>query len=193
MDLTMDDPALFKLAFQASPTAQLILSHRRVAAANIAMGTLFGYPPDSLVGGPVRKLYLSVEDYAAIGDRCAEWLKSHRSYEDARFMLRADGELLWVRASGVTLTPDDPFRLMIWSFEHVAERASAFSELTRREKEVANLVIDGKTSREVADTLRISIRTAEVHRAQLMKKLAARNTAELVAHILRTNISGAVD
>ena len=52
--------------------------------------------------------------------------------------------------------------------------------LTRREKEITKLIVDGKTSLEIADVLFISPRTVEAHRANLMQKLGLKNTAALV-------------
>jgi DNA-binding CsgD family transcriptional regulator len=53
-------------------------------------------------------------------------------------------------------------------------------DLTPREMEILQLVWDGYTSRLIAERLRISIKTAEAHRANMMKKLRASNTAQLV-------------
>ncbi len=53
--------------------------------------------------------------------------------------------------------------------------------LSRREQEVLTQIIAGKTSREVADFYGIGLRTVEFHRANIMAKLGATNTAELVA------------
>lgn len=52
--------------------------------------------------------------------------------------------------------------------------------LTKREKEVLNLIAQGKINFEVAEELFISERTVEAHRANIMKKVEARNTAELI-------------
>ncbi|HVU78599.1 MAG TPA: helix-turn-helix transcriptional regulator [Gaiellaceae bacterium] len=52
--------------------------------------------------------------------------------------------------------------------------------LTPREHEVAVLLAYGYTNHEIADRLEISIRTAEMHRANAMRKLSARNRAEVV-------------
>lgn len=53
-------------------------------------------------------------------------------------------------------------------------------ELTRREKEVLQLIVAGDTTQEIADKLFISPRTAETHRLTLLKKLDVKNTAGLV-------------
>lgn len=52
--------------------------------------------------------------------------------------------------------------------------------LTKREKEILHLVLEGCTTQEIADKLFISARTAETHRLSLLKKLDAKNTASLV-------------
>ncbi|MBS1564269.1 MAG: response regulator transcription factor [Bacteroidetes bacterium] len=52
--------------------------------------------------------------------------------------------------------------------------------LTRREKEVLELIADGMTNNEIASKLFISITTVETHRKNLLAKLNAKNTAELV-------------
>lgn len=50
--------------------------------------------------------------------------------------------------------------------------------LSAREKEVADLIMDGNTSKEAARILNISYRTVEVHRTGIMNKLGARNFIE---------------
>jgi len=60
------------------------------------------------------------------------------------------------------------------------------SRLTPREGEVMELVVAGRHNREIADQLRISARTVEVHKARLMDKLGVRSVADLV----RLAISG---
>jgi DNA-binding NarL/FixJ family response regulator len=59
------------------------------------------------------------------------------------------------------------------------ELAILRQNISRREMEVLNLVGRGATSREIADQLKISARTVEVHRSNLMSKLGASNAAIL--------------
>ncbi len=54
------------------------------------------------------------------------------------------------------------------------------SLLTKREKGILILIVDGKNNREIADELNISVRTIETHRSNIMKKLQAKNAIELV-------------
>lgn len=57
--------------------------------------------------------------------------------------------------------------------------------LTPREREVLKLIAEGKSNSEVAEVLRISVRTVETHRANIMNKLDLRNTAELVKYAVQ--------
>ncbi len=57
-------------------------------------------------------------------------------------------------------------------------------ELTPREREVMNLVASGKANKEIARCLHLSPKTVEVHRAQVMRKLAADSVAELVRMVV---------
>ena len=57
--------------------------------------------------------------------------------------------------------------------------------LTNREVEVLKLVAEGLTSKEIAELLSISIRTVEHHRANLLKKLNLKNTADLIKHAIQ--------
>lgn len=53
--------------------------------------------------------------------------------------------------------------------------------LSKRERQVADLVLAGRANREVAEQLSISIKTVEVHRSRVMSKMQAKNVAELVS------------
>jgi two-component system, LuxR family, response regulator FixJ len=57
---------------------------------------------------------------------------------------------------------------------------SALSVLTAREREVAELVVQGRQTREIAEQLGISIKTVEFHRAHVREKLGVTSLAELV-------------
>lgn len=61
--------------------------------------------------------------------------------------------------------------------------------LTKREDEVLQLIVKGDTTQEIADKLSISSRTAETHRLALLKKLYAKNSAELVGIALRLGLA----
>jgi DNA-binding NarL/FixJ family response regulator len=64
----------------------------------------------------------------------------------------------------------------------------SYELLTEREKQVLNLLAHGKSNKEVAASLDLSINTVETHRNSLMKKLNLHNTAEIVLYAVRKKI-----
>jgi DNA-binding NarL/FixJ family response regulator len=65
---------------------------------------------------------------------------------------------------------------------------SSRSRLTPREREILQLLAEGKSNKEVASLLNISVNTAEAHRANIMLKLDFHSLAELVMYAIRNNI-----
>lgn len=61
-----------------------------------------------------------------------------------------------------------------------ASRAERTSKLSNKEKEILSYLIDGMSSREIAEKLQLSVRTVDNHRANMMRRLQVRNAAELV-------------
>ena len=66
---------------------------------------------------------------------------------------------------------------------------SVFSVLTPREREVLQLMAEGKSSRQIADHLIISVKTVETHRMQIMHKLQIFSVAELTKYAIREGLS----
>ena len=62
--------------------------------------------------------------------------------------------------------------------------------LTPRQREVLQLFAEGQSAKEVAKLLHISTRTAENHKARIMKQLGLSTTADLVQYALRHQIIG---
>ena len=60
--------------------------------------------------------------------------------------------------------------------------------MTPRERQVLQLVAEGKTTKEIATTLNLSLKTAESYRARLMQKLNIHNTAGLVRYAIRRGL-----
>jgi DNA-binding NarL/FixJ family response regulator len=65
---------------------------------------------------------------------------------------------------------------------------SSRSRLTPREREILQLLAEGKSNKDVAKLLNISVNTAEAHRANIMLKLDFHSLAELVMYAIRNNI-----
>ena len=61
------------------------------------------------------------------------------------------------------------------------------SDLTNREREILQLLAGGKSTREVSLILEISIKTAESHRGNVMRKLGLHSVSELVLYAIRNN------
>jgi DNA-binding NarL/FixJ family response regulator len=62
------------------------------------------------------------------------------------------------------------------------------SRLTSREREIVQLLSEGKSSKEVASSLGISVKTAETHRTNIMRKLDIHSVSELVRYAVRNEI-----
>jgi DNA-binding NarL/FixJ family response regulator len=73
-----------------------------------------------------------------------------------------------------------------WAQIHRGERKTPFTEpLTPREREVLKLIAEGKSNKEIADLLFISVHTVVRHRANLMEKLNLKKTADLVRYAVQ--------
>jgi DNA-binding NarL/FixJ family response regulator len=66
------------------------------------------------------------------------------------------------------------------------------SRLTPREREVVQLIAEGKSTKEVAVALRLSVKTAETHRSNIMRKLELHSVSDLVLYAVRNNIVNVV-
>jgi len=67
--------------------------------------------------------------------------------------------------------------------------SSALSLLSPREREVLQLIAEGKTTNQIGEHLHISIKTVDTHRAQLMAKLKVRGVAELTKFAIREGLT----
>ncbi|MFY9688784.1 MAG: response regulator transcription factor [Candidatus Acidiferrales bacterium] len=65
---------------------------------------------------------------------------------------------------------------------------SVRDRLTSREREIVQLLAEGKSSKEVASSLGISVKTAETHRANIMRKLQLHTVTDLVRYAVRNQI-----
>ena len=70
---------------------------------------------------------------------------------------------------------------------------SAFSVLTAREREVLQLMAEGKTTNQIADALCVSVKTVESHRKQIMNKSGIHSVAELTKYAIRQGLTSLED
>jgi len=68
------------------------------------------------------------------------------------------------------------------------ERRSPLAKLTRRQVEVLRLVAEGHRTREIADRLKLSVKTVESHRGEVMKRLGMHDVVSLVRYALRVGL-----
>ena len=68
------------------------------------------------------------------------------------------------------------------------ELAARLNSLTAREKEILRLIVTGKSGKAISFALKLSQRTVEFHRANIMRKLAVRSVAELASMAVSTTL-----
>jgi len=69
-----------------------------------------------------------------------------------------------------------------------AQEALTDLTVTSREREIIQLLAEGKSTKEVASILDLSVKTVETHRANIMRKLGIHSVSELVLYAVRNNI-----
>lgn len=174
--------ALASLAFSASPVATIYTERRIIMRANAAFADMFELPPEGIEGLPMELFYPSHEDSERVASNAQGPLRATGFHSDERTMQRQSGALFWCAVTGHSLTPDDPFARSVWCFQDLSRQWN-MSELRPRDREVAILVCEGRTAKEIARLLDLSPRTVEAYLARIKHKLAVRNVAELVARI----------
>jgi len=112
------------------------------------------------------------------------------------FVLKSDaGET--IAAAVEQLSQHRPFftatvsQMVLQGYLHPAapvEENVVGKRLTTREREIVQLIAEGRSSKEVGDALGISVKTAETHRANLMRKLELHSVSELVHYAIRNQI-----
>jgi DNA-binding NarL/FixJ family response regulator len=80
------------------------------------------------------------------------------------------------------------FSRMVNRAEGLDENVAPGERLTAREREVMQLLAEGRSNREVSETLGISVRTTEAHRAHILQKLKLDSVAGLVRYAIRNNL-----
>ncbi len=176
----------YRRAFQDAPVGLAIGHHRVIAACNRAFMDIFRGDEADLLGRSFEALYPSAAHFGDTGERVGRRLAAERSYADDRVMQRLTGQHFWVHVRGYTYTPQDPHRDTLWVFTELSTRTSAQAteSLTPRERDVASLLTEGKTGKEVALALGISPRTVDIYRTRLLRKFHVASTAGLVQRLL---------
>jgi len=172
------------LAFDMAPVGLLVSRRRVVQSCNQAFTSMFGYSLGALKGKSLACLYPSATEFEHIGDRALVVMRDKARYSDERIMKRADGALFWCHVSGQTIDRNDPFSAAVWAFEDISEKRPVTADLTAREREIAQFLVMGKSSKEIGKLLDVGYRTVEAHRARLMRKFGVTSSNELVARLV---------
>ena len=95
-----------------------------------------------------------------------------------------------VAANKTYISPSISDVIVESSLTHTGEKkASAFSVLTTREREVLQLLTEGNTTKQIAKRLHISTKTVEVHRLNLMNKLKIDSIAQLTKYAIQEGLT----
>jgi PAS domain S-box-containing protein len=180
-----DSPALdYRIAFDQAPVGLVLSRHRLMIDCNAELLAMFGARREQIVGQSFEVLYPTADEFQRTGDRIVARLDEQGRYADERVMKRMGGDLFWCHVSGRALDPRQPHAAGIWAFEDLSSRRVLKVAFTPREREIAALLVEGSTSKQIGRQLAISPRTVDVYRARLMRKLGAATTAELVNKLL---------
>ena len=173
-------PIDYEMIFKYAPVGMCISINRVIQSGNDALSMMFGYGRGELDTHSFQVLYPTMDEFLRTGDRIIPVMNAKGVYSDERIMRRANGELFWCHVSGRAVDAREPLGAGVWTFEDVSEKRPVTAELTPREREIAALLVEGKTSKVIAREIDLSPRTVEMHRAKLMRKFAAATSSELV-------------
>ena len=181
-------PLDYRTAFDLAPIGLVLSRQRQIVDCNQQVLAMFGAQRDQLVGRSFEVLYPTADEFERTGARIVAALDAQGWYADDRVMKRltgpAPGELFWCHVTGRALDPTQPHAAGIWAFEDLSSKRKLKVDFTAREREIAALLIEGLTSKQIGKRLVISPRTVDVYRGQLMRKVGAATTPELVNKLL---------
>jgi DNA-binding NarL/FixJ family response regulator len=138
----------------------------------------------------IKKLLPQVEILIFTMHETEEMILSALEAGARGFVLKSDDELELVEAIKV-ISRHKPFFTTAASealLDNLLTPSVRDSVLTDREREVVQLLAEGKANKEVASALGISVKTAETHRATIMRKLEIDSIADLVRYAIRNHL-----
>lgn len=182
--MSVSRPIDYETIFLQSPVGMCVSEHRTITACNEALAKMFGYSRSELIGQSFQVLYPTPDEFERTGARIVPIMNAKGCYSDERIMKRSNQELFWCHVNGHSLVQSDPHAAGIWTFEDLSAKRPVTAELTPREREIAALLVEGKTSKLIARQIGLSPRTVEMHRAKLMRKFSAATSSELVHRLV---------
>jgi two-component system response regulator NreC len=77
---------------------------------------------------------------------------------------------------------------LIKDYRQQAQTSDSYDQLTPREREILKLIAEGRTSREIAESLFISLKTVMGHRTKIMEKLGLHNRTDLIKYAVKKGL-----
>jgi PAS domain S-box-containing protein len=143
------------LSFHLAPVGLCVSRNRVIQRCNEAFATMFGYTPELLCGVSFECLYPSHAEFELAGERILPIMREFGSHSDERIMRRKNGQLFWCHVSGQSLNPSDPYACCVWMFEDISTRRPMVEKLTIREREIAQQLLAGRSSKQIAKAIGI--------------------------------------
>ena len=94
---------------------------------------------------------------------------------------------------GTYFSPQIPKRAVENYLAHINQNYEPLEKLTSRQREVMQLIAEGKNTKEIAYLLKVSVKTIEAHRLQLMRRLGVNDIPTLVRYAMRAGLVPAED
>jgi PAS domain S-box-containing protein len=158
-----------------------------IQGSNLQASRLFGYQQHDLIGRNVRHLFPILSAGIAENGHIRPVLMTHM--------------VTGVHETGTSL----PLEISITAFRHnntprflllthsiansiADDQRTVLAALSPREYQIVSLVVEGYTSREIAESLTISTKTVERHRANVMEKLGTSNVVRLVRLVMQEGL-----
>ncbi len=178
----------FRRVIELSPDAVVIQGENGIIMINDNAATLLGVAgPDDLIGADITDIIHpdDTEDFMKmLGDAATE---DASTAPKEYVVLRRDGSSVDVEIDYRHIPDDDnagtQFAIRKITTRKRQEILENLDRLTRREREIMNMVVVGETNKVIARHLKISDKTVETHRANLMRKLGATSLAELIRKV----------
>ncbi len=121
----------------------------------------------------------------ALRDGAVGYLLKDAAAEELALALKAVAQNQTYLSASVSRTVIENY------LSRAAGPAGPVETLTPRQREILQLIAEGRSTKEIASTLDISIKTVEAHRSQLMDRLGIHDVAGLVRYAIRTGIASA--
>jgi two-component system, NarL family, response regulator NreC len=120
-------------------------------------------------------------------------IKKALSYDIAGYVHKEDIAINISKAiseiqSGKNYFSDNIQKFILSNYHKISDSRNIMNQLTKREGEVAELVVAGLTTLEIAEKLHISNHTVQFHRSNILKKLDLKNTVDLVKLMIEENL-----